>query len=57
MKKDIFRKVMLDRLSSPEQLDQLMTVTKPRAWLVLGGIGLLLMTFMVWSILGQISTK
>jgi HlyD family secretion protein len=30
----IFRKVSLERLSSPEQLDQLMQVTDPRGWLI-----------------------
>ena len=38
----IFRKVALERLSSPEQLDQLMQVTSPKGWLALAGLGALL---------------
>ena len=33
MRGSIFRKAALERLSSPERLDQLMQVTRPRAWL------------------------
>ncbi len=35
----IFRKVALERLSSPEQLDQLLQVTDPKGWLALGALG------------------
>lgn len=57
MNRYVFRKVALDRLSSPEQLDTLLTVTQPRAWLALVGIGCLLLAVMVWSFSGSISTK
>lgn len=57
MKQGIFRKVSLDRLSSPEQLDQLMTVTTPRAWFVLLAIGAILITAVSWGIFGSIPTK
>ncbi|RYD06059.1 hypothetical protein N752_05900 [Desulforamulus aquiferis] len=57
MKDDIFRKVSLERLSSPEQLDQLMTVTTPRAWLALAAIGGILFTAILWGIFGSIPTK
>ncbi|MFP5289359.1 MAG: NHLP bacteriocin system secretion protein [Thermoanaerobaculia bacterium] len=52
----IFRKVALERLSSPEQLDQLMQVTSPRGWLALGAFGALLLTALGWSVLGSIPT-
>jgi HlyD family secretion protein len=52
----IFRKVALERLSSPEQLDQLLHVTAPRSWLALAAIGLLLAGVMVWSVLGSVPT-
>lgn len=57
MKQGIFRKVSLDRLSSPEQLDQLMTVTTPRAWFALLAIGAILITAILWGIFGSIPTK
>lgn len=57
MNKKIFRDVSLERLSSPEQLDQLITVTSLRAWLVLIAIGLILVSVLVWSFWGSIPTK
>ncbi len=53
----IFRKVSLERLSSPEQLDQLLQVTDPRGWLALGAMGLLLLASLAWGILGSIPTQ
>jgi HlyD family secretion protein len=52
----IFRKVALERLSSPEQLDQLMQVTNPRGWLALGALGALLLTALGWAVFGSIPT-
>ncbi|MBF4692597.1 NHLP bacteriocin system secretion protein [Fusibacter ferrireducens] len=57
MSNQIFRKVALDRLSSPEELDQLITVTNPRGWLALIGIGCILITILIWGILGNVSTQ
>lgn len=56
MRKGVFREVALQRLSSPEQLDQLMSVTSPRAWLSLVGITAILLTVIVWGIFGSIPT-
>jgi HlyD family secretion protein len=56
-KSEIFRKVALERLSSPEQLDQLMHVTSPRSWIALGGLGILLAAVVVWSLVGTIPTR
>lgn len=53
----IFRKVALERLSSPEQLDQLLQVTDPKGWLALGALGLLLLTSVGWGVLGSIPTE
>ncbi|MDD3654041.1 MAG: NHLP bacteriocin system secretion protein [Desulfotomaculaceae bacterium] len=57
MRQGLFRKVALDKLSSPEQLDQLITVTTPRAWLALIAIGVILVTAVLWGIFGSIPTK
>ncbi len=57
MQGSIFRKVALERLSSPDQLDQLMRVTNPRGWLALTGLAALLITAIVWGFLGSVSTK
>lgn len=53
----IFRKVSLERLASPEQLDQTMQVTTPRGWLALAAVGLLLLTSGAWGFAGNLSTK
>jgi len=56
-KSKIFRKVALERLSSPDQLDQLMRVTDPRGWMALGALGVLLGAALIWSFLGSIPTE
>jgi HlyD family secretion protein len=53
----IFRKVALERLSSPEQLDQLLQVTNPRGWLALGALGALLLASLTWAVFGSIPTE
>ena len=50
----IFRKEALERLSSPEQLDQLMEIVTPRSWLPLMTLGGLLGMGLLWSFLGRI---
>ncbi len=50
----MFRKEALEKLSSPEQLDQLLKVTSPKGWLALLGLGLLIGAVVIWSILGSI---
>lgn len=50
----IFRKEALERLSSPEQLDQLMQIVNPRSWLPLITLGGLLSMGLLWSIFGKI---
>lgn len=56
-KTDIFRKVALDRLSSPEQLDQLMQVANPKGWLALATVGVLLAGAISWSIVGSVPER
>jgi HlyD family secretion protein len=53
----IFRKVALERLSSPEQLDQLVQVTDPRGWLALTGLSALLLAALGWGIWGSIPSE
>ena len=53
----IFRKVALERLSSPEQLDQLLRVTEPRGWLALGGLGAVIVASLGWAVFGSIPTE
>ncbi len=57
MASQIFRKVSLERLSSPEQLDLMVKITTPAGWLSLVAIGILLAAIIFWSIYGSIPTK
>lgn len=50
----VFRKASLDRLASPEQLDQLMQVTTPRGWVALLALCTLLLMAVVWGCTGRI---
>jgi NHLM bacteriocin system secretion protein len=50
----LFREEALERLSSPERLDQLMNVVNPRAWLPLAGLGSLVAVAAVWSVVGRL---
>ena len=53
----IFRKVSLERLSSPEQLDTLMQVTSPKGWVALLALCGLSLVAIGWGIFGSIPTK
>ena len=57
MTQNIFREVSLKRLSSPEQLDQLIKVTSPKGWLALLAVGLLLAGAILWGWTGSITTR
>src|SRR5256885_16849027 len=53
----IFREKALERLSSPESLDQLMRVTSARDWISLCALGALTIVFVVWSVVGRLPTS
>jgi HlyD family secretion protein len=52
----IFRKVALERLSSPEQLDQLVPLTSPVGWAAAVAIAAILAAAIAWSIFGTLPT-
>jgi HlyD family secretion protein len=55
--RDIFRKVALDRLSSPDELDILMQVTSPKGWIALLTLCGAVLVALAWGIFGSIPTK
>lgn len=57
MSEKIFRKVALERLSSPDQLDQLIQVTTRQGWLALLVLGVLIAGTITWGVTGSIPTK
>jgi HlyD family secretion protein len=50
----LFRKDALDKLASPEQLDELIVVVEPRRWVALAAMLGLLLLALVWSIVGRL---
>ena len=52
----IFRQAALERLSSPEQLDQVMQVVNPKHWVALATFGVLVITTLVWAGMGRLPT-
>ena len=54
MNDSVFRKVSLERLSSPEQIDQLMKLRTPSGWLIVGMFALLFAAGFVWLFAGSV---
>jgi len=52
----LFRKSSIEKLSSPEQLDKSIVVTSPMSWVVLLGIGLIIVCFVIWAFCGTMPT-
>lgn len=57
MAKTIFRKTAIDRLSSPEQLDRLVTVTDTRSWLALAMLLAMIAAACFWSVAGALPSR
>jgi HlyD family secretion protein len=53
----IFRAAAIERISSPEQLDQLVRIARPFDWAAAFAIGLVLTAVVVWSLVGRIATQ
>jgi HlyD family secretion protein len=53
----IFRAAAVERLSSPEQLDQLIDVIRPADWIAALVIGSCLAAVLIWSVIGRIQTR
>lgn len=52
MEQSVFRKESLERVNSPEQLDEYIRVARPSVWLVVGALALLLLGFGIWHMFG-----
>lgn len=50
----MFRQEVIERLSSPERLDEMMRVVNPKAWLPLAAMGSLVVVALLWSIFGRL---
>lgn len=57
MKDGIFRKKSMDRVKSPDQLNDYIRVSNPGVWLVLAAVIILLIGICVWGVFGKLDTK
>ena len=55
MDKKIFREKSIDRVSSPEELNNYMKVTTPKVWIALIAVLILLIGALVWSFFGSVT--
>ena len=53
-KKNIFRKANLERMSSPEKLNDYIKVSNPSVWIILGAIVVMLIAALVWGIVYEL---
>lgn len=56
MEQKLFRKESLDRISSPDQLNQYIRVSNPSVWLILSAVVVLLIAVCVWGFTGRLET-
>ena len=54
MARQVYRKTLLERISSPEQLDKMIVITSPSYWLAILGGAFIIVAALVWSIWGSI---
>ena len=57
MATSIFREKSLERIQSPEQLNDYINVSNPSVWMTLGAIVALLVGLLVWANVGTIDEK
>lgn len=57
MSDEIFRKKSLNRIKSPEDLNDYVRVANPGVWMVLAAVVILLVGVCIWGTFGRIETK
>lgn len=55
--KKIFREKSLERISSPDKIDDYIKTTTPGIWIVLIAVLLILAGAIVWSVFGRITVN
>ena len=56
MNEEIFRKKSLEKIKSPESLNDYIRVTNPGVWLLLAAVIVLLIGLFIWGTFGHIET-
>ncbi len=57
MNEKLFRKSSIDRVNSPEQLNDYIRVANPGVWIILLSVVALLVGVVIWGVFGTIETK
>lgn len=57
MNEELFRQKSIDKVSSPEALNDYVKVASPSVWVILVGIVILLIGVCVWGVMGRLDTK
>ena len=55
MQNNLFKKSSMERITSPEKLNDFIQVANPASWMVLGAALALLIGLLVWGFLGQLT--
>ncbi len=55
MNNGLFRQKSIDKVSSPEKLDDYIRVTTPSVWITLIAIVILLVGIIVWGVFGELT--
>ena len=56
MNEQLFRKKSVDKVCSPEQLNEYIRVANPGVWMVLAAVVILLAGVIVWGVIGHLDT-
>lgn len=54
---DLFRQKNLDALNDPEHIDEHITVTKPSVYIVVATLAVMILSVIIWGIIGTITDK
>lgn len=57
MADELFRKKSMEKINSPENLNEYIRVANPGVWVLLVAILILLVGFCTWGVMGQIKTS
>ena len=57
MNNNLFRKKSIDKISSPEELNDYLQITKPSTWVILVAILIILVGGLYWALVGQVEVK
>lgn len=51
---NVYRKSLMEKLSSPDQLDKMITIISPSFWIAAVGGGVIILAALIWSLVGRL---